>query len=70
VAVAIDEGGELTGHVDVVTQSAASSFALAFNDAFLVGAAIVGAGAIPALFLASKSKSRARGMAAPVEIVD
>jgi membrane fusion protein (multidrug efflux system) len=28
VAVAIDEGGELTGRVDVITQSAASSFAL------------------------------------------
>jgi|GEM_PF-599756 len=28
VAIAIDEGGELTGRVDVITQSAASSFAL------------------------------------------
>ncbi|HEX7500205.1 MAG TPA: HlyD family secretion protein [Polyangia bacterium] len=28
VAVSIDEGGELTGRVDVITQSAASSFAL------------------------------------------
>jgi len=43
---------------------------LAFNDAFLVGAGIVGAGAIPALFLASTSKARERGVPAPAELVE
>jgi len=54
----------------VARRIAEAASVLAFNDAFLVGAGIVGAGAIPALFLASKSKPRARSEAAPVEIVD
>ncbi|HEX7602672.1 MAG TPA: efflux RND transporter periplasmic adaptor subunit [Polyangiaceae bacterium] len=32
VTIAVDEGGELTGHVDVITQSAASQFALIPSD--------------------------------------
>jgi DHA2 family multidrug resistance protein len=54
----------------VARRIAEAASVLAFNDAFLVGAAIVGAGAIPALFLASKSKSRARGVAAPADFAD
>jgi hypothetical protein len=54
----------------VARRIAVAASVLAFNDAFLLGAGIVGAGAIPALFLASKSKSPARGVAATVEIVD
>jgi|GEM_PF-6771426 len=33
---------------------------LAFNDAFIVGAAIVLAGAVPALFLSSRTRRRGR----------
>jgi MFS family permease len=54
----------------VARQIAGAASVLAFNDAFLIGAAIVGAGAIPALFLASKSKARARGAAPQVEVVE
>jgi hypothetical protein len=54
----------------VARKIAAAASVLAFNDAFLVGAGIVGAGAIPALFLASKSKTRARGVPAPAELVE
>jgi DHA2 family multidrug resistance protein len=54
----------------VARKIAEAASVLAFNDAFLVGAGIVGAGAIPALFLASKSKVRARSVAAPADLVD
>ena len=56
----------------VARQIAGAASVLAFNDAFLIGAAIVGAGAIPALFLASKSKSKARerGTVPPAEVVE
>jgi hypothetical protein len=54
----------------VARKIAGAASVLAFNDAFLVGAGIVGAGAIPALFLASKSKVRERGVPAPAELVE
>jgi DHA2 family multidrug resistance protein len=54
----------------VARRIAEAASVLAFNDAFLIGAGIVGAGAIPALFLASKSKVRARGVAAAAELAD
>ncbi len=54
----------------VARKIAEAASVLAFNDAFLVGAGIVGAGAIPALFLASKSKASARGVPAPAELAD
>ncbi len=41
----------------VARKIAQAAQVLAFNDAFLVGAAVVLAGAIPALFLASKTKA-------------
>ncbi len=54
----------------VVRKVAKAASVLAFNDAFLVGAGIVGAGAIPALFLASKSKARRRDMPAPADLAE
>jgi MFS family permease len=54
----------------VARKIAGAASVLAFNDAFLVGAAIVGAGAIPALFLSSKAKVRAPSGPAPAELVE
>lgn len=54
----------------VARQIASAAGVIAFNDAFLVGAAVVLAGAVPAFFLASKPASRAAGGARQLEAVE
>jgi DHA2 family multidrug resistance protein len=64
------EAAGWVAHSLVARQIAGAASVLAFNDAFLVGAAIVGVGAIPALFLAAKAKARKRGTAPQVEVME
>ncbi len=63
------EAGRLA-HALVARAAASAASVLAFDDAFLVGAGIVAAGAIPALFLASKSRARAHTAAEPAELLE
>ena len=60
----------LVAHTLVARRIGAAASVLAFNDAFLLGALIVGAGVLPALFLATKARSPGRTVAPAAELAD